>query len=314
MNFIPESVIYKSPENDIFLQSDIVLNDGGLKITSTTTGEYILINYPVRPYKTTHKLCVDIQKLEDNTYQTYDYGALYDTTSCECSFIVPSIQALAFDAFFRKYRNEDYILETFGTMVSGFYPFFPHRGNTGPFTVSCEILKFNGFQNAPYKYFKIDVLFKSTYGGVWPAFALPDLIIDGDIKIGDSLGSETYTTYIRYPEAGFEPLIDFSRFVTFDEKTEAYYDTHGANADQSATSFSTRMNTSTAARFFYFLFIIKRLATTIQMTAKNNQFPFGEHYGDNRPFIIQLIQDVIEVTHQEHNMFETELKFKRISG
>jgi hypothetical protein len=280
--------------------------------TATTNSDYVILNYPVRPYKSTHRLSIDIEKIEDNTYSLFDNGAglddstIYDTTFCECSFIVPYSQAIAFDAFIRAHRTEDMTLTIGGTVSSGFYPFFPHRGNNGPFTISCEVQGFQGFQSAPYKYFKIDLKLTAVYGIIWPSFSLPSEIPEGDMTI-DGI------TNIRYPESNFSPAIDFSRFVTFDEKTQGYYDTHGASQDQAVTSMALRMNTSKTAALFNQLILTRRIGA-FNLIVGTNQYPFGEHYGDNRTFSCKLIQETIELTHQENNMFETNLKFARISG
>jgi len=269
-------------------------------LTATTNADYCELNYPVRPYTSIYRFSADISKVEDNTYLFWDNGIEYDTPSCNCSFVVPYAQAMAFDVFIRAHRTENMTLTIGGTVPSGFYPFMPHRGYSGPFLVSCDVKKFAGFQDAPYKYFKIDLTFTFVYGGAWPSFSLPPEIAEGDVTIAD-------ITNIRYPEAHFDPAIDFSRFIIHDEQTTAYYDTHGSGADQAITDFGIRLNTSKAAALMSSLIIDYRYDPFF-LTVGTWQYPFGEHYGDSSSFAVRLLQETIEVVHQENNMFETNLK------
>jgi hypothetical protein len=272
-------------------------------LSSSTTDE-IFFNLPARPYKSTYKFSWDVEKLEDNTYVFYDNGIAYDTATCECSFFMKKSYALTFDTFIRNYRTEPFTMIMDDT--DGFFPFFPHRGNAGGFYVSAEIVDFKGFQSSPYAYFQIDVKFTALANQVWPAYTAPTQVPEGDLIIDGVSG-------IRYPESNFEPALDFSKIVAYTENNTAFFDTHGANADQATTTLKTRLNTGNAAALFKQLITVRR-SGAFDLTVKNNQFPFGEHYGDNRTFSCQLINDSIELTHQEHNMFETELKLYRVSG
>ena len=253
------------------------------------------VDLPIRPYKSIHRFSIDIEKTEENKYLLYDNGAQYDTSSCEFTLQLPLDQALGLQQFIRNSRTESFTMSTVGAINSGFYPFLPHRGTTGPFQVSLEVKKFKGFQEDPYRYYDIDL--KVVNVGTFPFFNLINELWEGDVSFAG-------INNLRY--SPFDPQAEPDRAVSYDEKTFPYYSTHKANADPKITKLHLQMNLSKAMR------VTKKLLENVRtnltsLSVPTQQFPFGEYFGDNQSFNVKMIQDTIEIVHQELNEFSMDI-------
>lgn len=267
--------------------------------SSATTCE---IDLPMRPYKTSIRLALDIAKMDDNTYQSYDNGTVLDQSSCDASFELPYSQAIALDTFLRAYRGESFTMSM--NDHSGFYPFGAHRGNVGNFLVSCEVIKQEAMVPEPFRYFKTALRFVNV--GSFPAFALPDEKFEGDVSIAG-------VNDLRFPDNYFDVNQFFSRSVVYDEKSYPYYDNRSSTADQGETRFKLTMNTSKAAALLTALAVTYR-SNPFDVVIKNQQYMFGEHYGADRTFSAKLIQTQLDITHDELHVFNMELNLFRVSG
>lgn len=277
----------------------VLTTDGKIFLQSSASA--ITIDMPIRPYKCRLYLNMDIGKTEDNQYLSYDNGIEYDTSSCECTFILPVAQAKTLNTFLREYRTESYTLSMVGIVKSGFYPFLPHRGNAGPFRVSCEVLKQRGMITEPFRYFGVDLRFTNV--GSWPTFTLPTETWEGDWSIAG-------VSNLRFPDELTDVQDEFSRFVAYDEKTFPYYDTHGTENDAGNAGVALKLNTSKAAALFNRLSGTIR-AETFTVSSQEWQYPFGENYGDNATFSVMLTKNEIFCTHDEYDVWSTDLSLHR---
>jgi hypothetical protein len=257
---------------------------------------------------------MDISRASDGTYLFFDNdpsGSL-DKKSCECSFILNHDQAVSLSTFLRTYRAETYIM----TMDAGegFYPFMPFLGCLGPFPVSCEILKTPGALSDPWLWYRFDLRF--TYAKYTPTQSpvspsTPALHAEG--HLGFNISSMEDVIALAAPENLFEAAPEIARSVTFDEQIDPYYVDRGNTADQAVTSMSLKMNFSNA------YYLMGQLTGSFGRTATQNimvpanYFIFGEYYGDNQTFSVKLIQDTVELTHEEYNLFSTDLTWWKAS-
>jgi hypothetical protein len=191
----------------------------------------------------------------------------------------------------------------------GFYPFTPLYGNQGPFPVSCEILKTPGALADPWLWYRFDLRF--TYANYTPLTSpvLPSLpsFWNAEGQLNFFITSREEAIGLAAPENLFEATPEIARSVTFDEQIDPYYVDRGNTADQAVTNMKLKMNYSNT------YYLMSQLTGTYGRTATqsfivpHNYFLFGEYYGDNQTINVKLIQDTIELTHNEYNVFSTDL-------
>ena len=281
----------------------MAISDG--KIQLDDGSNTIEVSVPLFGYKTTIQLPFDIQKLDDGSYGIFDNGASYDIRSCECEMQLNATEQNILNDFISdgtKGRAKDIIITT--NASSGFYPFGPDKGDVGPFTCTFEIAKHEGIGEAPYKYFKDQIIMVNT--GSWPSYSIPTEVSEGQLTI-DTIANN------RFPPNWFEPDYRYKYAVSIEQNSTSQYIDRGANADSFITSFSMVSNQTKAAK------TIERLVDTTRSVAFNiitvtNYYLFGRDKGSEGTYSVKLIQDKIVIQHNRYDNFEYELNITYLSG
>lgn len=285
--------------------------DGKLNLVYGATE--INVDLPVFPYRTKIELPFDIQKLDSGKYGVYDHGATYDVRSCECEVELTStdynnLLAIILNAAQGRGANLTMSMYT----GSGFFPFGPDKGDTGPFTVTAEILDRKGIGSAPWLYFKATLRFVNV--GAWPAYSLPDQVNEGTMSIGlstDEDPDQLNTVYfLRFPPQWFAPRMRAGVHVAIEQNATSQWMDKGAGAGSDAWETTAGMvcNESKAAAAIYFLTGTARSGSWVLNTGAN-AWPFDRDKAQNGNFTVQMIQDSIEITHTVYNRFEFDLHF-----
>jgi hypothetical protein len=261
----------------------------------------ITISLPLFGYKSIIDLPFDIEKLDKGLYKVFDAGSTYDVRSCECTFELDSTDTdnlLTFiDTTSRGLSTATMELQN----DSGFFPFGPDKGDTGTWTVALELLKDEGVGVAPYLYHRVTVRIvnQSTH----PTYSLPTQISEGSMTFGTVSG-------IRFPQGWFKPDHRLGVHASTARNGTVLYVDKSANADSHDTSCTLICNESKAAAIVNYLVGTAR-ANTFSLTTAANQYAFGMRSGSADTYTVRLIQDKLEIVHDDHNSFDIDLALSR---
>lgn len=269
--------------------------DGKLQFTDVDANN-IAISIPSFGYKTTILLPYDLLKLDNGKYENYDNGPSFDKRSCKCTIFNTIAEQAIFDNFFReddgstKGRAYDVTMKMLTN--SGFFPLGPDKGDKGDFTVAVMITRHGLLGNAPWQYFKNEIVIQNT--GSWPEYSLPTEVSEGNFTFGT-------VSNCRYPPGWFRPKVDYGYHGTVLEGSTVQWIDQWETSDSYETSFEFHANESKAAKIIEYLTGTVRVSDFTMVTG-SGAYPYGRDKGDGT-FTQKLIQNEIEITHVKHDHF-----------
>ena len=195
--------------------------------------EYCDIARPIWNYEATINMPWEISRQDDNTHSIFDNDASgsLDTRQCVCGHMLTATeQAALMDVLTTdsKGRAAQLTLQTIAN--SGFFPFGPDLGDTGPvggWPVAVKILDAGGIGPGPWKHFRPKLRF-TFEGATYPSYSFPtdETIYHGPMTIGS-------VTNIRFPETWLQPVSEYGILTTIlnGYNGAARYLTTGADGD-----------------------------------------------------------------------------------
>jgi len=264
------------------------------------SGTYITINRPIYGYKTVLSLPLDVQRLDNGLYDTYDAGSAYDVRTCECTFRLSAAETNSLYSMIDDTGRGQNI-----TMIlpasSGFHPFGPDKGPTGTYTVSMEIIDSTGVMGAPYLYF--DTTIRMINQGAYPSYTA---------GVSSDIGSITVGTVdnVRFPPDWFEPENRLGVSVSHGMAGAARYVDRGAFADSHDTRVVFTIGQEKAAALIAYIAATARGGTFTLSTA-DNQYAFNVRSGGAGSYTVRLVSGNIGIRHIAYNQFDIDIMLSR---
>jgi hypothetical protein len=270
----------------------IQFDDGTNKIAVETT---------MFGYRTRIILPFDIQEISNGKYEIYDASNTYDIYECDCTFELNETQQGTLIDFLEdssKGRASNSIEMTLAT-GSGFFPFGPHKGDAGVFTVAIppQHVRRRGIQMRPFRYFQTDL--KLVNQGSFPSYSLPTDVKDGLWSLGT-------VDEIRYPPGRFGPDIRLSAHGSMGWDGAIDNVDRGNSSDRENTQFTIVSNEEKAGRIISYLVNTSR-GSTFAMQTLDKYYAFGYSAASSATYNARLIQSELEITHESHNRFVFDL-------
>lgn len=275
--------------------------DGKIRLTNAHA-DYIEITVPVFGYRSRICFPFTLVQLGSSRWDAYDEGVTYDKRSCDCNFILTAAEQKTFADFVKLAgasggRAQSLVL----TMPtgSGFFPFGIDKGDAGPFTVAVELPTFPRMAaEEPLRYFEMGVRFSNT--GTWPAYTLPDIVTEGNFVIGS-------VTDLRYPPSGFDATSGrYGYFATLTESNVPNFVDMGTDQDTYQTRFTFQGKDGSTAALLAYLTGTAR-AGLFGIYGDSNYYIFGRDKSSSGHFNVRLLQDYLEITHENYNIHKIEL-------
>jgi hypothetical protein len=274
----------------------MAVTDGKIQLEDADLNQ-IEISVPVFGYKTTILLPFDIQKLDTGLYGIYDHGASYDIRKCNCTFMLSATEMNTLNTFLKEdnistSKGRAYNVTLRMNTGSGFFPYGADKGDVGDFTTAMTFTKHGSVGESPFNYFICDVEMVNV--GTFPAYVLPAEVSDGAFTFGT-------ITECRFPPDWFSPAINYGYYATIKQNSTVEWIDRGENADWFETQFDFRSNESKTAAVINYITGTSR-GGAFNIATPAGYRPFGSDIGDGT-FSVRLIQDKIEITHHEYNLF-----------
>jgi len=280
------------------------------KITLTNfdgTPDSIEIPVPIFGYRTTVQMALDIQRLGDKQASTFDHGVAFDIRTFRGQLALDKTDQLTFNNFMNTVgvdngRAQDLKLDMITD--SGFFPFGPDKGDKGTFTVSFRTANKPGIGSGPYKFFPDEIIMVNV--AAYPAYSLPSEIGQGNLTIGTITGN-------RFPPDWFEANTRYAAHHTILQGQTAKYIDQGVNGDSYSNAFEMVSNESKAAAVIDELTQTNR-GGTFNLTVPADSFAFGRDKSDSGTYVVQMLSEEIEITHETFNRFRYGLNLNYVSG
>lgn len=272
------------------------------EISFTSGSTEVVINAPEFGYTTELKFPWDFIRLDNGTIEARDEGTKYDKRSCSCEcYLTPAQQGALNTLINSTARGQSLILSL--PTGCGFFPFGPDKGDDGPFTVALQLRSTPAIQQAPFKYFRCQLIM--THAGTYPAYSLPTQVADGPWTIGN-------VTQLRMPPTLFSPTQIYGISVAFTENNSPRYFNRGSGADYASTQFNLTCNESKAAALVYDLASVQRVGSILIATG-DNFYAYGADHSSSASYNVRMKSDMIVIKHNRYNEFELSLDLQRIS-
>jgi len=277
-------------------------SDGKLTVTLSDTSNEINVAVPIFGYKTNIYYPYTINQLSSGHFSAFDDGSAYDHRSCEVSFEVSPEDMVTINNYITSTGRgkNDLILSM--SSNSGFHPFAPDKGDTGPFTVAIEIKKYGKVTNEPFKYFVCDAVLHNT--GEYPSYSLPSEIDEGEFTFGT-------VTNCRFPKSYFNPSARYAVYNTMTYSGAVEYIDQGINGDSYTTDFSFTCNESKTAAIISYLDAVR--TNTFTVVAPSDYYMFGSDKGESGEYTVRFIQNNISVLCEGYNRYSFNLQLEYVS-
>jgi len=280
------------------------------KITLTNfdgTPDSIEIPAPIFGYTTTIQMALDIQRLGDKQASTFDHGIAFDIRTFRGQLALNIADQLTFNDFLRTVgadngRAQDLKLDMITD--SGFFPLGPDKGDKGTFTVSFRATNKPGIGSGPYKHFPDQITMVNV--AAYPAYSLPSEIGQGNLTIGTISGN-------RFPPDWFEANTRYSAHHTILQGQTANYVDQGVGADSYSNRFEMVSNHSKAAAVIDDLVTTQR-GGTFNLIVPADSFAYGRDKSSSGTYVVQMLDEEIEITHETFNRFRYGLNLNYVSG
>ena len=282
------------------------MTDGQFCLTDLLSNSYYFPQ-PEYGYTSTIIFSWDIDVLDTGNHVAFDNGYLYDIYRCDFDLLLTPAQQTQLNALVKTTgRAVNNLTMTMNT-ACGFFPFTPLRGDGGPFTVALEITKSEILQEEPFRYFKVSCSMWNQ--GAWPAYSLQTQIAEGSLYMASVSG-------LRFPTTWFDPTEDNGILHDVTENGSIDFIDRGKSAASWHTGMNFTWGTGTTAAFLQSLLNINTRATSFNFTTQPYHYPFGNDKGSSvstNNYMIKLIQDSIEITHDTFNQFTFKLNTELVS-
>lgn len=283
----------------------MAVTDGKMKLSDGSNT--VEVSLPEFPYRIILNLSLDIQVLDDDTVDTYDWTASGDKRACVANAFLTATELNNLNTFIRdaaKGRAKD--LRLYLKSGSGFFPFGPDKGDgwddSNYFTTAVSI-RDRGRQESPSDLFLVEFVFRNT--GAFPAYSIPAEVSEGNFTIGT-------ITNNRFPPGNFKPKDSIKYDVGIEENSSSQYIDRGANADSYSTQFAMVSNETKCAKVIEYLAATARGAA-FNIVSPSGFYPFGRNKSDGT-FSVKLLKNRIEIEHSNYNEFHYDLELAYVSG
>jgi len=280
------------------------------KITLTNfdgTPDLIEIPVPIFGYTTTIQMKLAIQPLGDKKVFTFDSGIAFDIRTFRGQLALNIADQLTFNDFMRTVGADNGRAQNLKLDMitdSGFFPFGPDKGDKGTFTVSFRTVNKPGIGSGPYKHFPDEIVMVNI--AAYPAYSLPSQIGQGNLTIGTITGN-------RFPPDWFEANTRYAAHHAILQGQTAEYIDQGVGADSYSNRFEMVSNHSKAAAVIDEMTATNR-GSTFNLVVPADSFAFGRDKSDSGTYVVQMLDNEIEITHETFNRFRYGLNLNYVSG
>jgi hypothetical protein len=186
----------------------------------------------------------------------------------------------------------------------GFFPFTPVNGDGGPFTVALAITKSEVLQEEPFRYFRVSCSMWNM--GSFPAYSLPAQVNEGSLFMCG-------VSNLRFPTTWFDPTEDNGILHDITENGSINFIDRGLSASSWHTDMNFTWGTGNTASFLQALLNVNVRSTNFNFSTQPYHYAFGNDKGSQGNYMIKLIQDSIEFTHDTFNQFTFKLNTEYLS-
>jgi hypothetical protein len=281
----------------------MTIPDGMFALTDLQSNTYYF-PVPEYGYKSTIDFPWDIDILDTGNHVTFDAGYLYDKYRCDFDLLLTPTQQTQLNALVKNTGRAVNTLTMTMNATCGFFPFTPVNGDGGPFTVALAIVKSEVLIEEPFRYFRVSCSVWNM--GSFPAYSLPAQIAEGSLYMCG-------ISNLRFPTTWFDPTEDNGILHDITENGAIDFIDRGVSAASWHTDMNFTWGTGNTAAFLQALLNVNVRSTYFNFSTQPYHYAFGNDKGSQGNYMIKLIQDSIEFTHDTFNQFTFKLSTEYVS-